>query len=290
MKRLIVTLTLIVVFASFIGVSNVKVIETKEFNDVKNLVAEKVQQYGEFEVLVVLDIDNTILTSQVDLGGDIWYQWQRKKISGVIPDSNQIVDCLFEGAIGLLYELGTMELTEDSVPKYIKKWQESSITVFALTSRDPKYRTPTERELAKRNIDFSATGLRPECGSLPVLRYKLDKELSYMNGIMMTTGMDKGKMLKHILEEMERSFKCIIFVDDSEKNVVSVKNSYISCRETEVNIFHYTKIEDDRIALTDSVLTKGQADKMAKDWKALDSLLKKTFPGRDVKDGCVSPN
>lgn len=289
MKKIIVFLALCLVLTSAIEISNVHVKETTKFNEVNKLVLEKVKQYGESEVLVVLDIDNTILTSEIDLGGDIWYQWQTDKLKLIPTPEQKIRDCLYNDVIGLLYELGTMKLTEDSISDYIKNWQKSSITVFALTSRDPRYRTPTERELTKQDIDFSVTGLRPECEELPVLRYKLDMELSYMKGIMMTTGMDKGEMLMHILKETGRTFKSIVFVDDSEKNVISVKNSYLNCSETEVDIFHYTKIEHDRKDEFGTVLTQDQANKMAREWKSLDSLLKKTFPGRDLKNKCVSP-
>jgi hypothetical protein len=288
MKKIIVFLALCVVLISAIEISNVHVKQTTKFEEVNELVLQKVKQYGESEVIVVLDIDNTILTSEIDLGGDIWYQWQREKLD-VKPDSNQIVDCLFEDAIGLLYELGTMKLTEEQVSDYIKNWQNSSITVFALTSRDPRYRTPTERELTKQKIDFSVTGLRPEGKDLPILRYNLDRELSYMKGIMMTTGMDKGKMLEHILEKTKRSFKSIVFVDDSEKNVLAVKNNYEKFSEIDVTILHYTKIEDDRENEFGTVLTRDQADKMAREWDAINSVLKVICPGRDLKSKCVSP-
>ena len=50
----------------------------------------------------------------------------------------------------------------------------------------------------------------------------------------MTTGMDKGEMLEHILKTTKRSFKSIVFVDDSEKNILAVKNNYEKFSEIDV--------------------------------------------------------
>ncbi len=43
-----------------------------------------------------------------------------------------------------------------------------------------------------------------------------------------------------------------------------------------MTIFHYTKVEDDRIKANGTVLTQKQVDKMASDWKQL------------IKDNCSS--
>ena len=91
--------------------ADVTVKETDKFQDV----AEKVSQLtakGE-SPLIVIDIDNTLLTSTSDIGGDIWYQWQRGKLD-VKPSAEDKVGCLFEDSIGLLYELVPMKIIEDN--------------------------------------------------------------------------------------------------------------------------------------------------------------------------------
>ena len=41
-------------------------------------VEEKSLQYGRENVLMVFDIDNTLLTTTTDLGSDQWFSWQEK--------------------------------------------------------------------------------------------------------------------------------------------------------------------------------------------------------------------
>ncbi len=264
---------------------------TIDFKNVESCILQKIKKYGESEVLVVLDIDNTILTSNTDLGGDIWYQWQREKLSIKPTEKQKIKNCFYEDAIGLLYELGTTNLTDESLPNHISNWQNKGVTIFALTSRSPRYRAATERELIKNGIDLSKSALKPSNEGVPCYSFKLERPISYINGIMMTTGMNKGKMLSDILAMTDRSFKSIIFVDDSEKNVIDVKNHFEKDTDIDLTIFHYQKIEQERKNKYDGqVLTKKQARKMAKDWNKLNKALNAIFPGRNQDGECVSPN
>lgn len=248
----------------------------------------KVEKFGAQNVLVVMDIDNTILTGDADLGSDIWYQWQAGELE-VKPTPEQKIakDCMYNEAIGLLYELGTMTLTDSLLPGYIKSWQNAGVTLFALTSRSPGYRAATERELLKNHIDLSAAELKTIDGNELSLDYNLGRNLSYNNGIMMTTGMNKGKMLEHLLGRSGRSFKAIIFIDDTRKNIDAVKNEYAPCNDLDILLFHYTKIISERLNLNkNTILTPEQAEKMDQGWDELIRTLNTTFPDRITKSDC----
>lgn len=261
--------------------------EVHSFQDVVSDVSNLSKKYGEAKVLVVLDIDNTILTSSVDIGGDIWYQWQRGKLE-LKPSQEQVVSCLFEDSIGLLYELGPMNLTEEKIPAIISGWQANGISLMALTSRAPKYRAATERELVNKGIDFEVTALAPTGKKSPVYREVKGRELSYMKGVMMTSGMNKGEMLTYLLERTGREFDAIVFVDDSQKNIDNLYQEFESRGDIDFNIYHYTKVESDRENQYGTVLTESQAEKMANDWNELNRTLNMIFPQRKLDSGCLS--
>jgi hypothetical protein len=167
-------------------------------------------------------------------------------------------------------------------------WQSEGNTVFALTSRAPKYRAATERELARRGIDFMSSALKPLGESVPVYRETLGRELSYMKGIMMTSGMNKGEMLSYILEKTGREFDALVFVDDSEKNIINMMEKYKDHHDIDRNIYHYTHIEEHREEQYGQVLTQEQASKMVQDWKTLNATLNQLFPQRNVQNKCLS--
>lgn len=262
-------------------------VEISSFDTVVSDVVSINKQYGAPNVLIVLDIDNTLLTSSVDIGGDIWYQWQRGNLE-IKPNEMQKVKCLFEDSIGLLYELGPMNLTEERLPAIVSGWQSGGNIVMALTSRAPKYRSATERELYNKGIDLNLAALAPVAKQTPVYRELKGRELSYMKGIMMTSGMNKGEMLSYILDKVNRNFDAIVFVDDSKKNIDNVYNEYSNRKDIDFYIYHYVKVEHDREAKYGSVLTQEQAEKMASDWLSLNHTLNLIFPQRDLQQGCLS--
>ncbi len=262
--------------------------ESARFADVVATASLMNNKYQAKNVLIVLDIDNTLLTSTTDIGGDIWYQWQRGKLD-LKPTEEQKVACLFEDSIGLLYELGPMTLTESSLPDIITNWQKNGNTLMALTSRAPKHRSATERELASNNINMALSALAPIGQQAPVYRETTTRELSYMKGVMMTSGMNKGEMLKYILEKTKRSFDAIIFVDDSQANIDAIYAEYKTENKVEMTIFHYTKVEEDRIHQQGVLLTNAQVSKMENDWEKLNLTLNEVFPTRQ-RQGCLSVN
>lgn len=289
--KIVITLlmTLIIGFSGSFAqlISEASVVD---FISVDNTINEKVNKYGTNEVLLVLDIDNTILTSDADLGSDIWYQWQAGELD-VKPEPKQKLsnDCLYNEAIALLYELGTMKLTDSLLPNYINNWQSKGITVISLTSRSPRCRAATERELMRNNVDLSQAELKTVDGNKLNLEYSINnRELSYSNGIFMTSGMNKGEMLAHIINRSGKSYKSIVFVDDGKKNIDAVKNKYSSCSNADLGLFYYTKIVTERLNRNNNVvLTKEQADKMNADWNYLVNTLNTIFPERLVKSKCM---
>lgn len=278
MKKLITFFAAYVVLTS---TAQVSIDTTDKFSDVKNYVDLLLEQNDKSEILIVLDIDNTILTSQTDLGGDIWYQWQTDALD-IKPTADQkIGDQIFD-VVGILYELGTMQLTDPVVKNHIDSWQEKGIATFALTSRAHNARGATERELDKRDIRFNKTALGKLSGDTIILFKQGKKYVSYINGIMMTTGIDKGVMLDTLMymTKTKESFKHIIFVDDTRKNVINVKNRFEDKHSIHVKIFYYTKIESDREKKYGAILTQEQADKMAREWEALRGVVNWIFPER----------
>lgn len=274
-------------FSSIFGQS-VKDTLVVDYNVIDRTINQKISQYGAGQVLVVMDIDNTILTSNTDLGSDFWYQWQTGELDlKPTPGQKLTKDCIYNEAIGLLYELSSMTLTDSLLPDYIKSWQKSGVTVFALTSRSPKYRAATERELKRNNVDLSLSALNLIDGSILTFHYTLTRELSYVNGIFMTTGMNKGEMLAHVIGRSGRTFKAIIFVDDSRKNIDAVKIQYSDCSPTELVLFNYARIINERLKHNNNeIFTPQQAEKMSQDWDLLVNTLLTVFPERMANSDC----
>lgn len=316
MKKHVGKLASLLLGASLVGnvQADVDVISSENFADVKTLIADKQQEYGIDQVLLVFDIDNTLLTGVEDLGSDVWYQWQTGVYPKIAPKGDDKLEgqCLLN-AIGLLYELSPMRPTEPQVPDLIQDWAARGFTVMALTSRGPAYRAATERELrlatatdGQTLLDTLSThALAPIGESAPVYRFTAtskgksrqapnakatQREVSYMNGVMMTSGMHKGSMLEVILQKTNRHFNAIIFVDDTHKNVVRLQESFEKRDNIDLSVVYYQHIEEQRKHDNEKatgqavVLTSQQADAMAAQWKTLNRTLHELYPTRAERD------
>lgn len=241
---------------------------TKDFAEVAAAVERAVEKHGAEHVLLALDIDNTVMSMDNDLGSDHWFEWQRYLLENE-PHSPLLVAKDFDGLLkaqGILYENGHMHPPQPEQPELIANLQKRGIATILLTSRGPEFRGPTERELARCKYDFSATALpvpkapegtflaydpaKPEKDGLTaaeVVTYKLPepRPVSYAKGLFMTAGQHKGIMLLTLLKDASRDIKAVIYVDDNVKHVGNVFTAAVD-RNLDVSSFHFQR-EDIRV-------------------------------------------
>ena len=185
------------------------------------------------DVLVVLDIDNTVLAMDKSFGSDQWFNWQRSLLGS---NDKDLLASSFDQLLELqnvIFTLSHMHPVEEKfTTHFIDKLQANNIPVIALTSRSPSMRNNTERELAREKILFSKTKI----GSDFAVNFK--RKTSYQNGIYMTSGQHKGEMLKYLLSTTQHKFKTIIFVDDHKKHTDHVFDSFKNT-DTDIYTFRY---------------------------------------------------
>lgn len=256
--------------------------KSKVYEDVKDLAffESTLEQYlsdSSGEVLLVYDIDDTLMESVSFFGGDTWYNWQRgrpiKHKSGgevTIAPEDQLV-CLFS-KLGVFFDIGEYHPVEKSTLATVKTLQLEHDTLV-LTSRSPDYRSGTQRILDGAGFDFIETSLLPKDYALFYDFHdgKNERAVSYANGVIMSSGLNKGNVLKDMLARFNKKYSAIFFIDDSYVNIENMKNAW-QADETEVFIFHYTHV--DKIISDNDIAQSRQAR------KALNAFMQVTFPAR----------
>lgn len=170
--------------------------------------------------LLVLDIDDTLLTSDTFFGSDSWYEWLK---AGAPANAKPL--CTFD-IIALNYEAGTQSPVEGKPG--VAFVNDISLPKLLLTSRSANYRGGTERELLNAQYVLPANFLSGSDGiswtDHDISLKPVDVPISYANGIQMVTGRNKGKLLLELFNRLKalkhgRKFKNIILVDDGAKNI-----------------------------------------------------------------------
>ncbi len=183
-------------------------------------------------VLVVFDIDNTLLTTPQDLGGDAWFNWQRAEGS---DDAQLLADST------LLLQSTRMDKTQGDAASLVAELQARHVDVYALSARGETLRGATLAVLADAKIDLTKA---PECGPPLCVRrgYLNDQQIraaarklgvrlpatafrpiTVSDGVMLAAGQNKGLLLHLLLGSLHRRYDDVWFVDDTWQNVVDVQ-------------------------------------------------------------------
>lgn len=230
--------------------------------DVEKLLQEKTEQYGVEKVLVVWDIDHTLLTPFADLGASYWFKWQVGLLETPDKEPEQIASNLTELGELTTKVFCTLEFrpVESQTVKAYSETLRRGFPTLLLTARSPDLREPTERELKLNHFSLPSVsvganvkgnwlvGKGHDTGDLSaddIRSAKLEKPrpVSYRNGIMMTNEQDKGAILRALLYRfgLSEKYKAIVLIDDSKRNCESLEQAYGEQSSIDMTTFFYTR-------------------------------------------------
>jgi hypothetical protein len=265
-------------------------LESDDLNLVAAHAHRLAEKYGTEQVLVVYDIDNTLLAANQDLGSDQWFTWQSSLIAA--GDFTNAVAKDIPGLLkaqGLLFAVGKMHPPQADASALVNGLQSEGFTTLILTSRGPEFRSFTERELQTNGYDLTRKPLGEAGFAGTYLPYDLDapeqsclekgklglgpaQPVSLVGGVMMTSGQHKGAMLRSLLCRLHRSFAAIVFADDTPKHVVRMHDAFDELGVDVVTI-RYSR-EDAKV---ESFL-KGDKSVVVAAWEKLKQTLESLFP------------
>lgn len=239
--------------------------QTADLADVAGDVFDLLKNTDKNKILVVFDIDNTIMAMEQGLGSDQWYEWQ-KGLSENDSCNPQNVGDRF-AAQGSLYFASAMRPTQADSATQVRAIQATDVAVIALTSRGMDFRLQTFRELRRNGFSFSYSAIGPQGGYLEPFMPIEDGRLSlYEDGVFLTAGQHKGQMLYTLLEKTGFDMpSVIIMVDDKQKNLDAVKETF-SALDVPVHAWRYTG-EDENVSGFDPEQANSQ-------WKSLEAPLR----------------
>ncbi|MCP4777950.1 MAG: DUF2608 domain-containing protein [Planctomycetaceae bacterium] len=269
---------------------------TPEFARVVDQVDEFAKKYGPENVLLVVDLDNTLLAMNQDLGSDQWFTWQ-EAIQSSDKTHPELVASEFGDLLeiqGILFALSAMHPPEPDLPDMFEDLINRKITTVVLTSRGKEFRDAAERELKRNNYNISLSTLEihekrgvfaPYSAEHPS-KHGLNAEIidnlgsprrvTYSEGLYMTAGQHKGYMLKTLLARSIKAsadkpfahFKAIVFVDDHLKHVVRMQNAFAS-DSVDLVTFRYSR-EDGNV----DKFNKSTKHHVIRDWEMLNGFIK----------------
>lgn len=239
--------------------------DTADLADVTADVLALAEQHGKDRVLMVFDIDNTILAMEQGLGADQWYKWQ-KDLANHDKCNPQNVGNRFAVQGALLFA-SAMRPTQADAASQVTAIQASGVPVIVVTSRGHDYRLQTFRELRRNGYNFTYSAIGPPGGyDQPFVPVENGRMSRYEDGVFMTGGQHKGKMLYALLQKTGTDLpKVIVMVDDKQKNLDAVKQTF-STLHVPVRAWRYSG-EDENVAGFDAL-------KADTEWRSVENALR----------------
>lgn len=209
-------------------------------------------------VLLILDIDNTLLTMPQYLGSDRWFNRHAAAIAAKSnPDFSSLGELI--NAQTMLFGIASMRATEPNIPAMIANAERRETDIFLLSARGPELFDATRRELDRNGLQieppyacsfFLCTGdgvyrddeiraalaaIGEEPSDSPY------RDILIRDGMMLVAGQDKGVMLKLLMGAIgRRRYSHVVVADDGRKNIDDIAASH---NPVPVTLFHYRRID-----------------------------------------------
>jgi hypothetical protein len=176
--------------------------------------------YIEEEALLILDIDDTLLIPVQMLGSDAWFQYRWQLYRQTDGDEKKALDkslAVWEA----VRHLTKMEIVEPGTESVVQNLQMRGIAIMGLTTQGLALATRTSQQLLEERIDLSLTAPSSEDHYVQVGGHGV----LYRNGILFTSGTDKGEAFFRLCEAMQYHPKKILFVNDKKSHLMELETA-----------------------------------------------------------------
>lgn len=191
----------------------------QEITELKNI--QDITQHISNKTIVLLDLDNTLITAKQTLGTDQWFEYLFNKHKETSDTKQKALEntLVISHKVHLQTELVPLENT---TVQTVKKLQRNAKHVLALTARSTVLSTKTHEQLTQINIDFNN---RNQINDM-ILYDEYNSLLQ--NGIITANDASKGELVKKLIQKANIDLKevdKIIFVDDKLHNLQNVSKA-----------------------------------------------------------------
>jgi phosphoserine phosphatase len=171
------------------------------------------------ETLLIVDVHNTLLTPQQQLGTRRWTYCLYHDLlkQGTSPtDARQEV----WRRMRTVTRATRMRPVEPGIPQLICELQDAQVAIMACTGSPGNFCEVIPNQLYSNSIDLTRTA--PQIGGFEL---SLSGDVRYQEGILYADDGDKGEALKAFFVLAGIQPKRVVFVDDGQRHVDSVKRA-----------------------------------------------------------------
>lgn len=204
---------------AFFGCSLVgRIEEIATIQELQLHVQREANGYAPSEILVLLDIDNTVACPHTDLGADQWFEYKVQQNRAAGHDLHGAIALVLPHYFYIHFKI-PLRTVEDDTRHVVHALQAAGFNVVCVTARSLYIAERTVEQLDHIGLRFSFMQIAQD---MPL---RLAHPAVYKHGIIFCGLNDKGESLMHFLESVEYKPKKIIMIDDKAKYLHAVEKA-----------------------------------------------------------------
>lgn len=169
-------------------------------------------------MLLVFDIDNTLLEPVQELGSNQWFE---NKIKEYISYGYNRQDALEKTLRQwtAIQSITQVKLVEPEIDTIVRKLQNDGYTVMGLTTRGLGISTCTITQLNSAKIDLTRTAPTQK-----EIFFNNERGVLFRGGALFTAATHKGKALEKLLEAVDLKPSSILFINEKLSHILPVED------------------------------------------------------------------
>ncbi len=178
---------------------------------------DEIYQHLQPGMLVIFDIDNTLIEPVQELGTNQWFENRIKEyISYGHSKPDSLEKALQEWTA--IQSITLVKLVEPGIEHIVKDLQNQGYTVIGLTTRGLGISTRTIDQLQTVKINLTATAPTNE-----EIFFMNERGVLFRGGVLFTAGTHKGKALEKFLKTVGCNPSSIMFINDKYSHLLPVE-------------------------------------------------------------------
>ena len=183
---------------------------TDELQLITELSIDLASSYGGEQLLVVLEIENTLVGNSLTPGGK--------------------------------FPSGSLQPFQEDSATQVRRMQESGLKVIAMSSAEPGQQQRLSHELSRNDFSFQASAWPPAEGYPDSFTPTgAARPVTYRDGIFLLSGQDSGQMLKALFDKAGESQPKLILILDHDQNDLNEVMQAFSWSGTKIHAWRYTR-------------------------------------------------
>ena len=168
-------------------------------------------------MLVVFDIDNTLIEPVQELGSNQWFEKRISEYQSYGYNSHDALQKALKEWTAI-QSITLVKLVEPGIDGIVQDLQEKEYTVMGLTTRGLSMSTRTVEQLETVNVDLSKTAPTQE-----EIFFMNKRGVLFRGGTLFTAASHKGEALRKLLDAAGYQPTSVMFINDKYSHLVPVE-------------------------------------------------------------------